>query len=276
MSIASGDTALRALTISNTGGSDLHVTLHRELAGGLPATGRFVGSRAARPVPGFGAAPSLAPRSDRRPAGWRAVPTSAVSTPGAGILLIQDAAPWGTSADQQVLNANGLPFDQIPTTLLAYTDLQAYRLVIVASDQPQSAYDTIQGQASQFAAFVSAGGVLEFHAAGWGVNGGSSSGIMLPGGVTIATQFADSNTVLIPTHPAVAGVPSTFGGNYASHAALGALPPGAAVITIDQTHSPTLIEYAYGAGLVIASGQALEFGFATGEATGVILQNLIP
>jgi len=39
---------------------------------------------------------------------------------------------------------------------------------------------------------------------------------------------------------------------------------------------PTLVEYAYGSGLVIASGQTLEWGYRWNQDPGIILRNMIP
>jgi Abnormal spindle-like microcephaly-assoc'd, ASPM-SPD-2-Hydin/Viral BACON domain len=269
-SLASGDTTSRILAISNTGDADLHFTLAADVPIVLANA-----AREPRRWNGFGMSPTPGRRSNETRLG-HAVATRRAIMAGAHILLVEDAAPWGSAADEQVLSVAGLAYDRITSAELATTDLSAYRLMIVAADQPQAFYDTLRARSGQIENFVATGGVLEFHAAAWGSNGGDPSQIVLPGGLTIALEFADSNRVLLPTHPTVAGVPAEFMGTYASHAALGNLPLGATTIVESQFGNPTLVEYPFGAGFVIVSGQTLEFGYVNGQAAGVILTNLIP
>jgi hypothetical protein len=99
---------------------------------------------------------------------------------GATVLLIEDALPWGIAANEALLQANGMAFSVIPSSALAGTDLSHYQKVIVASDQPSFTYGQIAQRAAQIDQYVSHGGVLEFHAAGWGWQGGDASQVTLP------------------------------------------------------------------------------------------------
>lgn len=77
-------------------------------------------------------------------------------------------------------------------------------------------------------------------------------------------------------HLLVGGVTSPFTGNYASHGHFTTLPAGTTVVTlVTGTTNPTLITYRLGDGLVIASGQPLEWGYIHGQPTGVILRNAL-
>ena len=64
------------------------------------------------------------------------------------------------------MGANGIAYEMIPSSSLASLDLSPYALVIVPSDQPTSFYLTLANLSAKLDAYVSGGGVLEFHAAG--------------------------------------------------------------------------------------------------------------
>src|SRR5439155_481772 len=122
-----------------TGASDLtwQITLRGVSPGPTAATG---------PAPGPAPADGRGWREPRpqdyqdvgasqAPPGYVVSAIKASSTPGATALLIEDVMPWGTTANEAVLNANRIAFDEIPSRLLASTDLTRYRLVIVAGGQ---------------------------------------------------------------------------------------------------------------------------------------------
>ena len=265
-----GGQAVRTLTVSNTGGSDL--TFDVTIVGNSPPDSFAV----AHALASLATAAGPAAASDRAPAGYVAEAPRAVASPGARVLLIQDILPWGSNANALILNANGILFDAIAANQLAGTNLAAYRTVIVASDQPQYVYDTLVARAAQIESFVLLGGVLEFHAAGWGYGGGSPSVVTLPGGMHIAQYYSSINYVLDPGHPIMSGVPNPFTGTSASHAFFSSVPAGADVIASDDVGRPDLVEYHHGAGRVIAAGQTLEYGAIFGQHSGIVLHNLIP
>lgn len=219
-------------------------------------------------------------RSETPPAGYEPVLSPEKrqkgAAPAADVLLIQDAPPWGTTANETVLQNNGISFDVINSASIVSTDFSLYGVIIVPSDQPQSYYNEIDARQTKFNNYVAAGGVLEFHAAGWGWNGGDPSAIVLPGGMRINPGFYGLNYVLLPSHPAVAGIPSPFTGTAASHAYFTSIPVGASLIVRDEAGGMNLVEYNFGTGKVIASGQTLEYGYANGQHAGIILQNLVP
>lgn len=275
--LAAGDSTQRMILISNTGTDSLHYSIQ------FTSSSDSVAAR--RPVPYMPKPVMRGPdqRSDRVPKGYRPEQTPLFrSSPGtlAGgrkVLMIEDAYPWGSSANEQVLASNAIPYDVIPTAQLATVDFTNYSLVLVPSDQTPEGYANLASHMSRLATFVSQGGTLEFHAACFGMNGGNSTGLVLPGGMSITTSFSYQDTILLPAHPAVQGLLNPFNGNYAAHVAFQNLPSGTHVIVQNSYGSlPDLVEYSHGAGTVIASGHTLEFGYQYGESTGHLLANLIP
>jgi hypothetical protein len=81
-----------------------------------------------------------------------------------------------------------------------------------------------------------------------------------------------------PNHPTVQGVPDPFySAYYASYAVFENLPAGTNVIASGTYDTrPTLIEYDWGAGRVVATGQPLDYGHFYGQITGRILENTVP
>jgi hypothetical protein len=163
----------------------------------------------------------------------------------------------------------------IGTGQLASTDLSPYDVLIVPSDQHQ-AYLDLAAHAAQIDAWVTHGGRLEYHAAGYGFNGGDPTLYTLPGGMTVTPDFPSTNVVLLPDHPIAAGVPSPFTGNAASHVRFLNIPASAQLILGNDTGLPNCVQYAHGAGLIVASGQTLEWGYAHNQAAGQVLRNLVP
>lgn len=254
----------RTVTLSNLGGSDLTWSL------------RILRSAAAVETPATAPpAASASISTATAPAGYRAVASEERLTAGNRVLIVQDSAPWGSTANQRILQANGLGYDVVSTYALATIDLSPYRLVIASSDQSTSSYQRIAAQMGRLSQYVAAGGVLEFHAAGWGWSAGDASLVTLPGGVRIQQSLSLTNYVIDPTHPITEGVPPSFTGHFASHAYFTSVPSGAGVLVADDAQNPNLIEYAYGAGLVVASGQTLEISYDNRWNGRRILENLI-
>jgi hypothetical protein len=211
------------------------------------------------------------------PAGYKPTTVTATFT-GAQVLLLMDVLPFGSDALQQVLAANGIAFDIATSREMGSIDLSRYSTVIIASDQTLGFYVNYGVNRSKFRDYVGAGGFLWVGAAAWGWNGGNFDGEQLPGGTVVrGPVYEYTNEVVDETHPAMQGVPNPFTGSAASHAVFADLPQGAKTIARGHdTGLPTLVEYAYGSGRVLAFGQTLEFGFAYGEPSGRILENGIP
>ncbi len=285
-----GASTRRTVTVRNLGGAPLQLRLQARsvpldpdpLAVAAPISIPVAGGASllegSEESPGDGP-PGLDPLT--RPRSDEAQPTASWALPvqrlgGASVLLVLDAAPWGGLADQTVLGTFGVAFDLVRSTQLSSLDLRAYRLIIIGADQPPSTYATLRQQATRLDDFVRRGGTLEVHAAGWRFAAGDTAQWLLPGGMGVFQHLANANHVQLPSHPLVAGVPSPFQGTSASHASFTNVPPGASVVATDDAMSPNLVTYPLGLGLVIASGQALEYGFMTNQPAGRILRNMIP
>ncbi len=307
-SLFTGQKAEEIVTIQNTGGSDLEfeISVEGNLPGALTMrmqdphavpsgtvskeTSAVIHRTAIPPTVGvpkpIDGRPEVATgpeesnpgplRSDLAPENYTWQPLGFSTMSGATVLLLQDNAPWGSMANEQVLGANSIAFDMIPSSALATTDLSRYRLVIVPSDQPTSYYSRLVGRAAQLNEYVSDGGVLEFHAAGWGHANGDASLVTLPEGMRISSYHSSRNDVLDPSHPLMAGVPDPFFGSYASHAYFSNVPASAAVLAADELGRPNLVVYGSGSGLVIAGGQTFEYGYVNNQDAGRILRNMIP
>lgn len=197
------------------------------------------------------------------------------SMPGANVLLIQDAAPFGTFANENVLSGLGVAFDIATTAELDTLDLHRYRMVIIPSDQPTRSYSRLADHAEKLEDFVGDGGVLEAHVAGWGFNGGDAELLVLPGSVTVQRQTTDVAHIVMPDHPLAAGVPSNLPGTSAGHAWLRNLPPATDIVAVDEFGFPNLAVYSLGRGMVVATGLTLEFAQAFGQAAGPVLESMI-
>ena len=263
-SVAPGGQATRVLTLSNPGSSDLFFAIS-------PGWRPNEAARIVRNEPLASRTPSR-----RAPEGYQAANPPHAPAVGAHVLLIQDVLPFGSTSNQAVLSLNGIAYDQKTTSQIASTNLASYFAVIVASDQNTSSYQTLAARAAQIDAYVQQGGRLEFHAAGFGFNGGDATLVTLPGGMHIEVDTASVNRVLLPGHPIATGVPDPFTGNLASHVRFTSIPAGAQLILGDATGRPNLVSYNHGAGLVVASGQALENGYQYDEPSGRVLENMIP
>jgi hypothetical protein len=281
--LLTGGQQSNSVTIRNTGASDL--TFDVEVSG--PAaeliqpgpTGPLPTSFDPAVVATAGSATTDEPGplvSAAAPAGYHAPMTPQSRMAGAKVLIVQDAAPWGTASNEQILNTMGVAFDMIPSSSLAGMSLSGYRLIIVSSDQPTNYYLTLGAQQAKLQSFVTAGGTLEVHAAGWGWQGGDASFMTIPGGMRINFYTASSNQVLAPAHPLMAGVPNPFFGGSASHAYFTQIPAGATAVVADDFGRTNLVVYTLGGGTVVAGCQTFEYGFANGQHAGLILQNMIP
>jgi len=256
-------TFTQKLTINNAGQIDLAYEI-REL-----------------PAPTTSGLGSVTPpenvNTNAQPAGYTPTVVNASMNNGGPVLVFMDYYPWGTDILLQLLNANQIAYDLANSSQMGAIDLTGYEVVFISSDQPQYFYDNFNTHAAWFAEYVETGGFLWVGAAAWGWNGGSFDGGQLPGGVIVRPNFEYENDIEDNLHPVVQGVPDPFWGSSASHAYFENLPPGVNVIADgNYTGLPTLIEYDYYAGRVLAFGQTLEISYSYGWPGGPILSNSVP
>ena len=268
-----GGVSTRTLLVHNAGGVELGFDVTLESVPVVVGVGAkpWAPSSGQHPTPEQGAM-----RSEQLLAGGRPPGLEPLSAPGGKVLLVQDVLPWGTTANEQVLTAHQLVYDQIGSVNLGTVNLAVYDRVILAGDQQTAFYTRAATQAGRLEEFVRDGGVLEFHAAGWGPAGGDASVVTIPGGMSIHHYVSQLDDVLVPAHSLMTGVPDPMLGTPASNAYFGDVPAGAAQLATDDLGRPTLVVYPLGEGLVIAGAQTYEYGFTNGQPAGQILQNMIP
>jgi hypothetical protein len=213
--------------------------------------------------------------SRRAPAGYGPELTNesvSPTVPEAGspyVLLIQDANPWGSTANQDTLTASGIPFDLINSGTFPGQDLTPYTTIMYGSDQPQGYYDTMAANIGKVETFVQNGGGLIAHCCDMGWNSGFWS-VLIPGGVGHAQDYDSNNYIVDAAHPYCDGLTDAdFVGSFCSHDYFTDLQPGTNVIMVNSGGEPTVIEYSFGAGTVLANTQTLEiaanFGWPFGQ-----------
>lgn len=196
------------------------------------------------------------------------------------VLLIEENLPWNSDANTTVLNKLGMSVTIIDMLDFATIDLTPYYVVIVANDQDLSFYTDYKAVKEKLDKYVEKGGILVMGVC----DGGWANGKMtadLPGGVQLASIFYDNYNIIEDyTHPIVTGeltdnVPlkdEDLYSNLCSHREFmeKTLPQGTKVILrAKSTRRPTLIEYPYGAGRVIASGLTWEFSYKNKKSFAV-------
>jgi hypothetical protein len=203
-------------------------------------------------------------------------------------LVLQDAAPWETQANQDALKRLRYPYIVSSVSKLADLNLADYNVIVIASDQPTSTYNTLIANSDTLQNFVFNGGILVVHATDEGWQAGHWESSFLPGNVGHEHEVEESLMILAPNHPVVTGI--SKGGaispddlahwNHSTHGyfVLSALPSKEAVtkvIGIDPS-KPTYVEYTYGAGIVLATMQPIEWPWAgKNKALGERQKNLL-
>ena len=195
---------------------------------------------------------------------------------GNPVLILEDVKPWNTTSIQDVLDLTGTAYDVAGSAELATLDLRPYEVVFVANDQTQDFYDTLAAEIDRLSTYATNGGYLWLGLAGWGSSDAGPTDVVLPGGGSVTgPDYQDTNLVTDPSHPIAAGLPDPFSGTEASHATVSGYPSGTVIATTPGGDS-TLVEYTLGAGRVLLVTQPVEFGWAFGQDSGLILLNGVP
>ena len=184
-------------------------------------------------------------------------PPSTITT-NSKVLVFRNVPSWNRMPDfEDTLSDLGHDFEVKPSALMGSTDLSRYRLVVIPGAQWNTDfYQTYAANAERFDRYVTNGGVLVLE-----LNGAENDGILLPRGVNIVKHPARTNLLAQPEHPILlplAGRP--IYANFASHCYLNDVPKDALVLVTEggdesNTNNATFIEYASGAGRVIAACQ---------------------
>lgn len=185
------------------------------------------------------------------------------------VLIIQDALPWGVDSIQTVLTANGIAYDQVDSSQMGVVDLAPYKMVVIPSIQGNTYVGAWNLNIAWAEHYVEQGGRLWLSTA---TSGGTD--LLVPGGV-VSTFLTDSyNLVADATHPWVQGVPSPMFGTSANHNEFAGLYLGSKVVATAQTSgNPVLVDYMFGAGRVLITGQTLEHAWEFGRDFAPILEN---
>ena len=204
------------------------------------------------------------------------VSTAAQLTPPT-VLLLQETQPWGSVANETILNNLGVAFATATADALAAMSdigLDQYSVIIVASDQPQPFYDTLKAQMGRINHWVKTGPrTLEFHVADHGWNNGRFTGV-LPKMVASFNARDDLDVAVRPKWSLMKGVPSTINGSAASQNALMVQPPIKTILT-DTVGNSTLVDYCWKQGRVIASGLTLEYAWDHDWDAKPLLENML-
>jgi len=200
----------------------------------------------------------------------------AVKASPAKALLILDNNPWASTANQQVLTALGIPYDQKTSGEIGALDLSPYTMIIIPSAQSDAYYNLLGGwlaSGGKIEAWISKGGVLVFHGAdyGWDGSGGWTGEWALPGGVQgdhyeSASVSPGGKLWAFLKFPPLAGkykaiTDADIDGYWSTtHGHFTNIPSKTAVTVIDDaTGEPCYIVYKYGGGRVLATMLTLEW-----------------
>ena len=251
------------LTIENLGGGPLTYSISDEETGS--------------PAPSIGARPDINDGPDKPSTDtMEASPLAALANGGEAaalvnpVLIIQDSLPWGWDAIQATLSANGIAYDQVDSTQIATINLAPYQMVVIPSTQGDPYVTLFNANIAKFEAYVNAGGKLWLST----VTQPGGIDLLTPGGVVSTLDLQEFNDIVAPGHPWVSGVPNPMAGSWASHNSFTNLYPGSTVVAQAQaTGNPTLMDYSYGVGRVLLTGQTLEITWGLGWDGAPIVEN---
>jgi len=183
---------------------------------------------------------------------------------GFGVALFKDRDPWDYPANEIILQRYGIPYDVYNSTDMGNVDLSKYTKVVIASDQEQEFYDSVNASRAWFEEYVENGGVLEIHAA---LQSAYHWVDLLPGGIEYTHDLGNSVDIEVTAHPIVRR-PNLIsdseldGWGVSVHGYFTDYPSGTVIILREyDTRYPACIEVPYGSGVIIASSQTLEHAY---------------
>jgi hypothetical protein len=184
------------------------------------------------------------------------------------VALFQNVYPWGHSSNEEALDMYDVPYVTLSSKDFGLVNLSQYIKVIITSDQDQAFYNAMNVSRWWFEDYVRNGGVLEIHAADLGWHGGQWVGV-LPGGLRWEAHEANYVTIVNRTHPVV-NTPNFIRENelnwwsWSAHGYFSGYPANSCVVIVGDYGRPAYLEFRYGAGLIVASGQTLEWAYYRG------------
>ncbi len=205
------------------------------------------------------------------------MPTTVSADPPTKVAYFEDRDPWGTTSNEDAMNAYGIPFDTYSSADFGSVNLANYEKVLTASQQPYSFYQAIENNKAWFEAFISGGGVFEMHMAVWSSD--DWSGLIMPGGFTSEEDMFNDVAIEDPLHD-IFNIPNLItdaeldGWNSASHGFVRNIAsPYDVLISDPVSGDPAAVEIYFGAGVVIATMQTLEWAYDRGYSP--VLENFI-
>jgi len=191
------------------------------------------------------------------------------------VALFQNVNPWEYTSNEEALDLYDIPYVVLGSNYFEAVNLSRYKKVVIASDQNQAFYDAMNSSRWWFEDYVMNGGVLEIHAADLGWHSGNWVGF-LPGGLQWQARGANYITIANRTHP-VLNTPNRMTDSeldrwlFSAHGYFSVYPENSSIILVESFGEPVYLEFKYGAGLIVASGQTLEWAYHYGYS--LMLEN---
>ncbi len=194
------------------------------------------------------------------------------------VALFQEFNPWGSTLLPYLLAANGISYTILGTNDMGVVDLAPFDKVILVSAQSNNFYDLVSYYYDWFTQYAYQGGILEMHLA---TKSGylENSGLWMPGGFLAAAYLAEAVTITNADFPmfrtphpisdaALDNWSSSVHG-YFSYYPYGAQP---LVYYANTNLPPSVIDYPYGAGRILATLQPVEWhGSSTNYCENMLL-----
>ncbi len=186
------------------------------------------------------------------------------------ILVIQETTEWGVDMQSFLLTNFGRHSTKISSSQIAATNFNLYDIIIVCGDENYTYYNNVSFNKPKFEAFANAGGIVQYQ-----LGNSAGSAVSIIDNVNVPYGNSEQyNTVLLPNHSIVSGLPTALQGNNANTGYFANLPLTAQIITETQnSHVPTTVEYTYGNGLVIATSMEWGNNYISGYNSGPMLTN---
>jgi thermitase len=181
------------------------------------------------------------------------------------VALFENVEPWGYSSNEEALDLYDVPYAALSSKDFESVNLSQFVKVVIASDQDQAFYDAMNASRWWFEDYVRNGGVLEIHAADRGWHGGQWIG-SLPGELQWEIHETNYVTIVNHTHPVV-NTPNSItdkelgGWSWSTHGYFSSYPDNSRVVIADSSGRPVYLEFKYEAGLIMVSGQTLEWAY---------------
>ncbi|UCE67273.1 MAG: hypothetical protein JSU85_04470 [Candidatus Zixiibacteriota bacterium] len=191
---------------------------------------------------------------------------------GMNVKILRDLPPWDSYGLDSTLAGIGLTIGTGESQFSVYSssDLPSIEfapgadIMIISNDQPQGFYNNLSSNLNIITEFAGSGGTILWETCdlAWNYGSYAIAGIdSFPGGITHRTSYDATNTISDPDLYLVDGLSDTLTGAYASNKHFWEVPDSAIVYMKDSDSNPTLIGLKYGSGIILYSGQPLEYNF---------------